>query len=181
MVVAIEWGPVSSWFVVGSVLVAASTFWAARRDAVRAQASKVYGVDSGDRFSTGGPNEFMVVGVWNRSDGPIFDIHVFLYRYGGRRRRTWRWRSRNPYLWLTSEYVQRAAGFGADVFGPEVEVPPLDAGLQARVAFGDPGRPVVKPDEPLDSSGYIAPVVVTFTDGNGRRWVRWPDGRLSRR
>ena len=33
----------------------------------------------------------------------------------------------------------------------------------------------------FDGAGLgFHPIIIVFTDGNGRRWVRWPDGRLSR-
>lgn len=144
-----------------SIVVAAATYLASQRDRRRIHAAAVYVVV--DHFATyyHQPSEHtgeMVAHVHNGGDLPIQEVSLLLHNFG-RRRRLWRFRKESE-AW-TGEKV------GARVYHC---VTPHDDGELAEF-------PAI---ESWPGTGFIAPVVVWFTDGQGRRWVRWPDGRLSR-
>ena len=205
VILCVEFGTVSSWFVVGSVLVAAATFWAARRDAIRAQSSKVY-FQAVERLERPVPNRldwpdstdlWHVTGdvkIYNLSEGPVFYVRVFDYqRPPGKIPLSRRWsRLRRWQVQLTYPLV--GDGDGAMKLG---ELPDV---IHARSHFDWTYRWVRKIKEQLyygadatpaghahsaslahSSSLAQSPSLARVPkDGNGRRWVRWPDGKLTR-
>jgi hypothetical protein len=96
----------------------------------------------------------------NDGPAPIRFVGVTLFRPG---RRRWWWRVRRGRTgWWTGDKVSRRF---FPIVWPETRID--DENMQFVGRF--------------DGSGLgFHPIVVEFTDGNGRRWVRWPDGRLSR-
>jgi hypothetical protein len=90
---------------------------------------------------------------------PTYDVVLSLWEFG-KRRRLWRFHGRAN--WLTSERLTTRI---------YPAIPPRES--VGKVDLPAPGT------EPRDVS-KAPPAVVTFRDGNGRNWVRWPDGRLNR-
>jgi hypothetical protein len=184
LVLAVDYGSVSSWFVVGSILVAAATFWATRRDLARAQASKVFAV--GNRPSVEGIVEAATVTLTNASDGPIFDVFLSCHRGGAARRLGWRlhWRADSATLLTHPAWVPK----------PDEGKPGIRMGVNAAIlAVVESGHSCVVDFEMLTGALSLPPLrrrstfvygmapVVQFRDGGGRRWTRWYDGKLTRR
>lgn len=96
----------------------------------------------------------------NDGPAPIRFVGVTLFRPG---RRRWGWRLRPS---RTSRWTgEKVSGRFFPIVWPETRIDGDNMEFVGR--FQDWGL------------GFH-PIVVEFTDGNGRRWVRWPDGRLSR-
>ena len=167
MLVAFDFGPLSGWLTVGSILVAAATFAAARRDLARQQASKVFGVPPPDQSEPLGAGDVPDVGdkvrwvpVSNLSDGPVFNVYAYVFAPGGHPRRLWRLHA--PSHWMKAPLVVAT------------EAPTsLDAHSQSTMAFskwrfeGNDSR------TPFWRHGWYEPpaafdlrVVVNFRDGN---------------
>jgi hypothetical protein len=90
---------------------------------------------------------------------PASSVGVSAWTWG-RRRITWRFRRRDS--WMTGSRLEGGAVFPTIVPRSRTEVHDLP-GLWE---WGPPGDP--------------PPIMLTFRDGLGRRWIRWPDGKLTR-
>jgi hypothetical protein len=169
----IDWGSVPAWLALGGVVVAVAVFVAGRADATRKHAASVYVVitsfkaGTGDRYLADAPGAeapppFTKVVIQNDGDLPVVDANVSVWEWGHRR---WDWWDRGMTDWWTG---QRVRGVDYATIAPHSEATEHEfpaVGLPATRRPGDTARP---------------PVILIFRDGNGRRWVRWPDGRLSR-
>lgn len=161
-----DWGSVPAWLGLGGALIAAMSFLAGRRDAKRRPAALVFPITVNHRFGTSKPPDtFTNVQIENGSDMPIYDCILVLYQWG-RRRRLWRFHTVQN--WMTGERVVgrvysiiRANSVSQVAELPGLGLPPQGKGWRAQMD--------------------MAPTaLLMFRDGNGRRWVRWPDGKLTR-
>jgi hypothetical protein len=161
------WGTVPTWLTFAGVVIATATYISSRLDAIRRPASNVFAVVP--RYAFGGSSRtqdpFTMVRIENGSDMPIFDCRVAVWDWGARRRRLWRVRRRGD--WLASERIAGRVfpSISARGHSEDADLPGLGLPMDGR-RLGD-----------LE---VAPPVLLTFRDGNGRRWVRWPDGRLTR-
>jgi hypothetical protein len=156
-----DWGDVPLWLALVIALVAAVAFVDGRLDGRRAMASRVYVVVATDFTASsdvlGGAEGHVSVRPTNYGESPAFGVAVALHDWG-HRRRYWRFRTRDQ--WWTGSPVAGGTRIYSMVepesSGEIVELPP---------AAGVPPRRVPQ-------------VILTFRDGSGRRWVRWPNGTL---
>lgn len=141
-----------------------ATFVLARRDASRTAASKVHVIvlryQHGRSLDEVSPDPFLVVQVVNGADQPIFDIGLVVWQWRARRRILWRVRRHDD--WMTTKRLQ-------DVVVTNVRAADKSVELDLRGM-----------DAPPTLTYLAAPLMLVFRDGNGRRWVRWPDGELRR-
>jgi hypothetical protein len=159
-VIAWGWGDAGSWLALIIALVAAVAFVGGRLDDRRALASRVYVVVSKSTASDdspGGAADRVSVRPTNYGEVPIFGLAIALHSFG-HRRRSWRFQQREQ--WWTGQPVPGGVRsypmIEPDSSGQAVELP-VPEGLHPR---RDPQ------------------VILTFRDSNGRRWVRWPNGKL---
>ncbi len=177
IVAALGWSGLLQILAVLGGLVAVATFVAGRLDGQRVQAAAVYllhgewhmDMDHHDRAYT-------QVQIHNGSGLPIFDVVVSSRTFGSRRRL---WRLCQPANWLgplggvkdptdiTSGLWLSSASTASMRPGETTTQIPL------RAAFTRPAA--------TEDLNLRPPVVLVFRDANGRRWVRWHDGKLSRR
>jgi hypothetical protein len=153
----------AAWLTLGTILVALTTFVMGRRDEARAPAAHVYVVVVD--FRTGRPTDgnpvFTDVEVRNDGEFPILDPSVQLWNWGKPRRFTWRLRRLEGWLtserkaWVNGSYVPAKSRTGVHRL----------CGLEDKTEIEGSPSP---------------PIVLMFRDGNGRLWVRWPDGKLKR-
>lgn len=145
-------------------LVAVATFALNRRDRTRAAAASVFPIV--ERFKTlpllGGVegDEMTVVRIANASQLPVYGTRVMLFDWGSRK---WLWKFKlTESVWTTDR-----------VDGAMIQtIRPLSESDEVEL------KPVTFPSE--EFLEYPPQVVIWFRDGFGRRWVRWPHGRLSR-
>lgn len=149
------------WIALSGGLVAAASFVRDRREAQRVDAASVYVVVT--TYNTGTPGGtypiFTKYVIHNTGALPALTVGVSGWPATARRRLTWRLRPIGQ--WMTGT---RAPG---GVF-PTITPGGVTAEHEVR---------------PLSSStigGEAPPIMLTFRDGRGRSWVRWPDGRLNR-
>jgi hypothetical protein len=155
-----DWGSVPEWLSLLAIVGGVVAFLIGRRDASRSQASRVFLIVLSFTTSTDARSATTKVEVANLSDAPVFDVNVLQFGWGGRRR-TWRLRTTDQ--WTTGDRVRPGRLFAT--------IPPNTRGLTQNMA-GLPPPPL---------AGQVTPpFVMVFRDGNGRRWVRWHDGRLNR-
>ena len=160
MVTAWDWGDAGSWLALILALVVAVAFVAGRLDDRRALASHVYVVVSKSAASADSPGDVaghISVRPTNYGEAPIFGLAIALHSLG-HRRRSWRFQQREQ--WWTGAPVPGGVRtypmIEPDSSGQTVELP-VPEGLPPR---RDPH------------------VILTFRDSSGRRWVRWPNGKL---
>jgi len=151
-----------SWLALVGVVVGVFTYASARRDASRRSATHIYVVVTSFHYGTNPDNEnhHTRARVVNDSDTPIFDVSVSLWDWGKRRVG---WRLRRHPAWMTSK---RLVGRYYATLLPKTSTP-------------EEGWPTVKVTSVMTQS-VLPPFLLVFRDGNGRRWVRWPDGKLTR-
>jgi hypothetical protein len=160
-VTATDWGNVPAWIALVGGLSALVSYATARVDARRVVASGLYVVPT--RYKYGDPPSDE-----NRSDHkianagslPVYDVGVSVWEFG---RRRWFWRFRLATDWMSGKRLEGRV-FPAIEPGGTVDVEDM--------------TPPQRPTEPTDSRR--PPILLIFRDGNGRKWVRWPDGRLNR-
>jgi hypothetical protein len=158
----IEWSELPSWIGVIAVVIGALTFAASRRDAHRALASKVFVFGPYQGASHDDPG-WTNVEIHNNGDAPIFDCSVSLYDWGERRRT---WRARKATDWWSANRID---GRHFSI------ITPTSRSAEDHGLMGGLGNP------PKRYESLRPPVILIFRDGNGRRRVRWPDGRLTRK
>lgn len=156
----IDWGSVPAWFTLLAVGIAAATYGAARRDTARGPAGHVHAIVTSFRQSTDADDRHTEVVIVNGSHMPIFDVEVMLFG-PGKRWRLWRVRRRRNFMSGDLIASRTIHTMTAASESEELPFPGLEVTLM-EMSFARP------------------PVVVRFGDGNGRRWIRWSDGRLSR-
>jgi len=146
------------WLALAGGLTAVAAFVQERRDRIRADAADVYVVVTEYRCASPEDEErsFTRFQVFNRAARPIFRVGVAAWDWG-RRRITWRLRRHEN--WMTG---RRIVGRVFSTIAPSTET--SEAKLPGLLPDGDPGE--------------SPPIMLVFRDGHGRRWVRWPDGRL---
>jgi hypothetical protein len=161
MILAVEWGTVPEWVTLGTLLLALGAFVVERWDKTRAPAGGVYAMVDHPNADVGPDAVSTKVQVRNNGDFPVFDVFLSVWD-GGKRQMTWRIRRHEHWLkgtrlqLSTIRHVSPKASAYVDVM----------CELRAKPS-----------DEPP-----ITPTIVTkFRDGNGRCWVRWPDGQLTHR
>lgn len=159
---ATDWGTVPAWLALAGGAAALVSYRTSRRDLKRAPAAGVYVVVTS--FHVSAPHEredHTAYKVSNTGTLPIYDVCVSVWEFG-KRRRTWRFRKAND--WMIGARIEGRTHIciepGSEAAGDDMSPPKLHAGVLKK--FEAP------------------PVMVVFRDGNGRRWVRWPDGRLNR-
>lgn len=160
---ALSWGDVPTWLALIGVVVGVLTYSSARRDASRSSATQVYVVVTSFCYGTDPENadHHLTACVRNDASTPVFDLGVSLWEWGDRRIT---WRTRRHSRWMTSErltgrhYITLLPGTSTT----EEEWPPVVNGSLRRDA------------------SLLPRFLLVFRDGNGRRWIRWPDGRLTR-
>ena len=160
---ALDWGSVPAWFTAGAAFVALLGYLAGRRDRSREQAEMVYVLPLHFRTSTAerrGHVEFVVV---NDSTAPAYDVQAHLFA-SGRRRQLW-WLMRSASKWWTGERRPGAPHFAIVAPGSRTEPDTLE------VPWGS-GE--------FERGSVLPNLGISYRDALGRRWVRWPDGRLSR-
>ena len=166
MVAAWDWGSVPAWVGLIGALVAGASYLAGRHEQRRALAAKVYVMPVSGLYKLDLldpiPNRLELgVQVVNDSPGPIFDIHVIVWNHGGRRRIVWQ-------LWPYYERVTRGHVTDAVVTAMWPESRSKEFAMVGRI-----GR------MPIGMRRDSFAISISFRDANGRRWVRWPDGRMS--
>jgi hypothetical protein len=165
VIAGIDWGSVPEWFAFAAVLVAVAGYWSSRRDREREQASAVFVELTQFRKSANvSPTIEMTVTatVRNTSRGQIVDVGIGLYAPGARRRGWWFRTKRVD--WWTGEYLTGRVYY--TIRGQNIGTPvDLAATYQTVDQATHRDRPAL---------------VLEFTDANGRRWVRWPSGQMSR-
>lgn len=158
-----EWGNVPAWLALIGGLTAAFAFTAGRLDARRLLASQVFAVLTSFRLGVDrqtGTYGHVNVKPTNYGNAPIFDVGISVHQRG---RRRWFWRLRGRADWWTGAPVRGGGRLWSTILPEsEGEVAELPA-----------------PDASRDADRTNPPVIMTFRDGNGRRWVRWPDGKLT--
>jgi hypothetical protein len=161
-----DWGSVPQWLALGGVLLAVASYIAGRWDVVRDNAAKVYVIITAFQIGTGradGPGAWTKARIHNGSALPIYDAALSAWEWGARRST---WRLRKHSAWMTGEQVTGC------VF-PTIS-PGGDSDEEELFGLHHPSREDPKPES------IRPPLMLVFRDGNGRRWVRWPDGRLNR-
>lgn len=151
---------VPAWLALAGGFVALLSYRTTRRDLRRAPAASVYVVVTHFRASAPAkPDDQTTYKVVNGGALPIYDVGVSVWEFG-RRRRSWRFRKVGQ--WMTGTRLEGRVHIaiepGGEVTGEDMSAPSLV------------GWKVIE----------APPVLLIFRDGNGRRWVRWPDGRLNR-
>lgn len=170
---AVDWGTVPQWLGLAAAIVAVTAFVVSRRDLSRTEASSVYVMADSHKYSmkrvdnddgtTDRITSLELAGrIHNAASTPITDCTMHLYAPNGRRRLWW-WTSQSPQAWWTTK---RLIGRSYYTIAPESAGEQFEYHRQIDIQGGPPkGLPTM---------------VTTFTDGHGRRWVRWPSGKLSR-
>jgi hypothetical protein len=162
----IEWGTVPGWLGLLALVFTAATFVIGRRDAGRDLASKVSVIVLSMRWGggpvTGGQGNHTTAQIRNDSDAPIFDCQIVLFDWG-LRHSLW-WERTVPEWWTTRRVDGRLIA----------TVLPNSQSANDAAELDGLGLPPQKPES------ILPPLVLIFRDGNGRHWVRWPDGKLSR-
>jgi hypothetical protein len=160
-----DWGSVPTWFGLVAAVVAGIAYVTGRRDSRRALASSVYVMVVSGTYQVDlklwPPRVVAEFQLVNDSSGPIFDCHVMLSQYGARRRHFWRLRLHEGRL-TTPRIMTRSL----TAVWPK--------GKSTRIDLGGPITQVPA----ADIREWWA-ITLAFRDANGRRWIRWPDGRLS--
>jgi hypothetical protein len=157
MILAVEWGTVPQWLTLGTLLLALGAFVVERWDKTRAPACGVYAVVDHPDADVGSDPVPTEVKVWNNGDFPVFEVFLSVWDRG-KRRMTWRFRRHEH--WLTGTRLQLCTIRHVS--------PKASADADVTCELGA---------KPRDK----APIVISFRDGNGRCWVRWPDGQLTHR
>jgi hypothetical protein len=166
-VVRMDWGNVPAWLALLGGLVAVLTYWTSRRETSRYHAARVYTIVESPDYSPGpreSPHGPTHVWVTNGSTLPIFNVTVAPFEWGRRRYFTWWFRKVEEY-WSKQRVNGQYRNFL--MIAPGATTPKLK--------FDGPTTPLPR------KGSFLPPVIVHSQDGNGRRWVRWPNGRLSRR
>ena len=150
------------WLALAGGLVAVAAFVVSLHESAKRHASAIFVVAThtphGDPPR---PGEFTRFVFHNDSDLPALDVTVSAWAFGRRRRL---WRLCRPDKWLGSKRL------GSWHYPT---VPPHTSTKEEQL------KP--PPVTPKRGGSTRPPLVITFRDGTGRRWVRWPDGRLQRR
>lgn len=156
-----DWGTVPSWLALAGGSTALLTYLSARRDTRRAAAAGVYIVVSKFRFSVPpAEGDFTEYKLVNGGLLPIYDASVSVWEFGTERRT---WRFRRECDWMTGARI-----------GGRVHTA-IEPGGSAT------GEDMPAPEYPETHSTPISPpILLIYRDGNGRQWVRWPTGKLSR-
>jgi hypothetical protein len=148
------------WLGLAGGLAALATFVWGRRDASRSDAAAVYVVVTTFQPAPLPPGEavFTRYQIVNDGDLPVLIVAVEAWDWG-RRRITWRLRREEH--WMTGRrIIERVYNTVTPHTSTDEDQVPGLAGI---------GPPGVNP-----------PILLRFCDGHGRRWVRWPDGKLAR-
>ncbi len=161
---ATDWGSVPAWVGLAFGSTALAAYVSARRDARRAPGAAVYLVHQGFKVSSPpSDDDFTAYKVVNTGSLPVYDVGVSVWEYG---RRRWFWRIRRFTRWMTSDQITGRV---------HVAIEPGGQG-----EGGDMPAPRHRSEAKRVGDSTAPPVLVVFRDGNGRQWVRWPDGRLNR-
>jgi hypothetical protein len=158
--VAADWGSVPAWIALIGGFIAAAAFWTGRRDRTKADAARVYAVVTSFRGGGRSDENFTNTRIYNDGARPIFDVGLSVWEWG---RRRWTWRVRRHEHCMTGNRIE-----GAVYSGVLPGTNTTEAELRGLVTYSRYGLEVAPP------------ILLIFRDGNGRRWIRWPDGRLSR-
>jgi hypothetical protein len=146
------------WLALVGGLVAAAAFVVGRRDVSRADAARVYAIVSKYRYGLGKEPIFTTFKVVNDSAAPALQVGVSAWDWGRRRRA---WRLRRHEQWMTG---RRIHGNVFSTIEPNSSTKEHD--LPGLTSYAGQG-------------GESPPIMLVFRDGQGRRWVRWPDGKLT--
>jgi hypothetical protein len=143
-----------------AAVVAAVAFVLGRRDVARTLAASVYVIIPKFRYGRD-PTvpAFTTYRVVNDGPAPALQVGVSAWEWG-RRRSTWRFRRHEH--WMMSRRIEPGAVFST--IEPASSTKEHDLQGVTSYAWG----------------GENPPVMLVFRDGQGRRWVRWPDGKLTK-
>ena len=158
----IDLGDLPEWLGLLGGVAAVGSWW------LRRTADKVgiYAIASRWSRSTSGADDFTSYKVVNGGQYPLRDVEVSVWSQGNRRRL---WRALKPARWFSGErlggrwhHVVEPGQCVESNEGDELPAPRLD---------GPPAKDHLTPAPDL---------LLTFYDGKGNRWVRWPNGKLNR-
>ncbi len=155
-----DWGSVPEWLSLLAIVGGVIAFWIGRRDAARQLASRIFLIVLSFTISSDESKRTTKIEVANLTETPIFDVNVLQFSWG-HRRRSWRFRSSDQ--WCTGNRLRPGRLFAT--------IAPNTRGVTQTMQGLGPSP---------DATQVTPPFVLVFRDGNGRRWVRWQDGRLSR-
>jgi hypothetical protein len=158
-VLGLEGSNLVPWLGVLGGIAALLAYLTGRSDARRSMASRVFVVVT--VAGLGRPDGVVTATIHNGSGAPLFEVWLTLHEYG-KRRRGWRVRSANK-AWTGAPVLG-----GGRLFTTITAVEAESAELPA-------------PTTQWPSHNPTPQVVLTFRDANGRRWTRWPDGKLTER
>jgi hypothetical protein len=149
------------WLALAGGLSAVAAFMANRRDAARSDAAGVYVQVTlfQGAPAPGGSATFTRYKIVNNGQLPASSVGIQALDWG-RRRLLWRLRRRKN--WWTGDWL--AGGAVYPIISPNSET---DENELAGPAKWGP-------------TGETHPLMLKFRDGQGREWVRWPDGKLTR-
>lgn len=149
------------WLGLGGAGAAVATFVWSRVDASRADASAVYVIVTAFQHGPVPPDTALFTRYQIVNDGsrPAWSAGVDAWNWG-RRRITWRFRTHKH--WMTNDWI--APGGTYPTITPKGRTDEIDL-----MGLDDWGP-----------AGETPPITLRFRDGQGRQWVRWPDGKLTR-
>jgi hypothetical protein len=157
----LSWSRVGGALALAGGLAAVAAFVANRLDQARAMAASLY-VQVPLHLAGPAPTPqraFTKYQIVNGGALPASTVGVSAWDWGERRRITWRFRRHDN--WMTGG---RMGGHVFPTIFPNSSTEVHD--LPGLWEWGPPGE--------------LPPIMLTYRDGLGRRWIRWPDGKLTR-
>jgi hypothetical protein len=148
------------WLALAGGLAAAVAFVAGRRDIARSAAAGVYVEVTLFQLGATPSDTPLFTRYKIVNDGRLPALAVSVSAWGWGRRRFW-WGIRRQRNWMTGHRIIGHV-YHSVIPNSSTEEDDLPGLL-------DEGPPAERP-----------PVMLVFRDGFGRRWVRWPDGKLTR-
>lgn len=147
------------WLALTGGLAAAVSFVASRREMTSTEAASVY-VDVTGFQPAPAPGKPLLTRykIVNNGRLPIFAVGISAWGWG---RRRFLWRARRRQNWMTGKRI----------------VGHVYPSIRPSSVTEEEQLPGVEEEGPPDER---PPVMLTFRDGFGRSWVRWPDGKLTR-
>lgn len=155
-----DWGSIPAWIALGG---GGGTVFSnlARRDAQRAPANAVFAIPTDWSIASAPGSGHVRIKLVNGGAAPIKDANVSVWDFG-RRRMTWRFRKVTG--WMTGSRLECR----------------VYATVEPGAVIDDPSEYDAPPFPKKRPESIVPPILLTFRDGNGRQWVRWPNGRLNR-
>jgi hypothetical protein len=157
----LSWARVGGALALAGALAAAAAFVANRLDRARDMGAHVYVKVPEHLAGPAGPGQvaFTQYLIVNNGALPASRVGISAWEWG---RRRIMWRFRRHANWMTGPRMQGGAVFPTIFPGESTDVLELPGIWE----WGPPGE--------------LPPIMLIFRDGLGHRWVRWPDGKLTR-